>query len=496
MKSAKSLELLILKLQDPERSIRRASANALGQIGSDRAIEPLILKLQDAEPITRWSCAKALGNIGNEQAIEPLIFALQDEHIQVQETAIIALGQIGSNIAIEPLKEFLKHSRSSLRKEAILAINRIKRTNGEQPPIQPLLFALNDNESKIRQLAARTLLSKTTYFGKFPQSLLNGLQNSSVTVRVESIKFLGLMTTDNRKDLEVDSIVDALITRFLEDNSLTVRRFAANSLGQIGNEKAIAPLISVLQNQSQHLRVRRSTIYALEKIGTDQIFTPLILALKDPIPYIRIDAASALSRIAGDWAIKDLVASLSDKKFQVRQNSCQALEKIGGIKVEEELLNTLRNFTITPLHRRTIFSLLPKVGDQKSFDTLISLLTYPSKKIRSEAAREIGLFARDRKDIDYINKAVEPLINALDDSQADVRNSVSRALGHIAIHSECIEANQSAIVSALEVAVQSRNHGVCHSAIDALAKIPRQNAFDYLIRRLETPKYLDGKTDY
>ena len=485
LKSTKPLELLIYKLQDPEPSVRRASATALGKIGCNRAIEALISQLQDADPITRWCCAEALGNIGVEEAIEPLIIALQDEHIMVQKTVIVALGQIGSDIAIESLKKFLKHSESSLRKQAILAITRIKRMKGEQPLIQPLLFALNDNEPKIRQLAAQKLLSETTHFGKFPQSLLNGLQHSSVTVRIESIKFLGSMTTDNLKDLGVDLVVDALITRLLEDNSLTVKRFAANSLGQIGHEKAIAPLISVLQDRSEHLRVRRSTIYALEQIGTEQIFQPLILALKDPISYVRTDVASVLSRIAGDWAIKDLVASLSDKKWRVRHNSCQVLEKIGGIKVEEELLNTLSNFTITPRHRRTIFFLLPKVGDKKSFDTLIFLLTHSYKSVRSEAATAIGLFAHKRQNIDYINRAVEPLISSMSQSQALVRNAAIIALSHIAIHHQCKEENRASIILASEIAKNDRNYVVRNHAICALTTIPRKDMFNYLIKELD-----------
>ncbi|MEM7592911.1 MAG: HEAT repeat domain-containing protein [Cyanobacteria bacterium P01_A01_bin.83] len=446
--------------------------------------------LKNVDPITRWLSAEALGNLGKDEAIAPLIIALQDEHIMVQKTAIMALGQIGNDIAIEPLKKFLKNSHSSLRKEAILALEKIY----QEIPIPLLLSALNDSESKIRQLTAQKLLSKTAYLGTFPQSLLNGLKHSSITIRIESSKLLGSMTQSDLEDLGIDLVIDALINNFLEDNSLSVRKFAARSLGQIGSQKAIAALISVLQNLNEHSKLRRDTIYALAKIGTEQIFQPITIALKDPSDSIRIAAASVLSRIAGDWAIKDLVASLDDKKWQVRQNSSNALEKIGGAKVEQELLDSINSSELTTLRRRTIFSLLPKVGGKQSFNTLISLLTYPSKSIKNEAATGIGLFTCNRYDMEYINSAIKLLMALVNCSQAPVRDAVVTALGHIAIHHQCREKDRVLIISALETAKNDKNHGVRDSAIDALNKIPSHNVFDSLIQELDSSDIFARKT--
>lgn len=485
LQSNKPIELLIRKLEDPDSKTRLASAVTLTRLGSDSALNLLISMLKNVDPITRWTSAEALGNIGKDEAIAPLILALHDEQIMVRKMAIIALGQIGNDIAIEPLTKILNNSDSSLGKEIILALNRITRMNGKKLPIQPLLSALKDPSSKVKKLAAQKLLLKTTYLGIFPQSLLNGLKHSSITIRIESSKLLGSMTQSDLEDLGIDLVIDALINNFLEDNSLFVRKFAARSLGQIGSERAIASLISVLQNPNEDRKLRRDTIYSLAKIGIERIFQPITIALKDPSDSVRIAAASVLSRIAGDWAIKDLVASLDDKKWQVHENSSNALEKIGGAKVEQELLNTLNNSELTTLHRRTIFSLLAKVGGKQSFDTLISLLTYPSKSIKSEAARGISLFICNRYDMEYINSAIKPLMALVNCSQALVRNAVVTALGHIAIHHQCREKDRILIVSALETATNDKNHDVRNSAIDALKKMPSHNDFDSLIQELD-----------
>src|SRR5450759_2332909 len=71
--------------KDP--AVRRAAAEALGQIGDARAVEPLIAALKDESWGVRRAAAEALGQIGDARAAEPLIAALKDPYADVRNAA-------------------------------------------------------------------------------------------------------------------------------------------------------------------------------------------------------------------------------------------------------------------------------------------------------------------------------------------------------------------------------------------------------------------------
>ena len=104
-----------------------ATAEALGNIGDERAVEPLIKALGDEDSYTRQLTAMALGKIGDARAVEPLIKALKDEDSDVREYAAWALGEIGNKRAINPLINalVLAKSRKGVRLEAARAIGKI-----------------------------------------------------------------------------------------------------------------------------------------------------------------------------------------------------------------------------------------------------------------------------------------------------------------------------------------------------------------------------------
>ena len=76
------------------------------------------------------------------------------------------------------------------------------------------------------------------------------------------------MQTD--ADEQIESLIGAL-----GDDDWEVRRDAAESLGEIGDLRAIEPLIDALRND-RHRYVRSSTIRALGRIGDPKAVEPLI----------------------------------------------------------------------------------------------------------------------------------------------------------------------------------------------------------------------------
>jgi HEAT repeat protein len=483
LKATAALELLVLKLQDPDIFVRSAAASALGTLGCDRAVEGLIIGLQDPDPIVRWTFAEALGDICNEQALEPLIQALQDVHIMVRKTAIFALGKIGNEQAIEPLTAILTNSDSSLRRAAIFSLYKI----GGELPIQALL---GDGDVQVRELAARTLLN-TAVLEQPVRSLLNELQNPYSIVRAESARLLGEMSADILATIGIDRVVNAIAV-LLNDLSFKVRKIAVIALGKIGSDLASEPLISALQNLNNHRHLRRNAVFALEKIGTERVFHPITLALKDSIPCVRIAAVSSLSRIGGERAIDLFLTALRDPYWQGRKSAryvCNTLVKIGGVRVEEELLNALHNPNTSRFVRRSIISLLPQIGTNKSSDTLISLIANSRGWIKLMAIGTLYQIIERASERGRISTIIELLIATLCDGQAKVRKAVVYQLAFI-VDSPQYANYLEPIVPALAVAVGDINEDVRRKAITTLAKITSPNVFDCLIKALTHSDFL------
>ena len=74
--------------------MRNAADGALGQIGPP-AVEPLIAALGDADEGVRKAAAEALGQIGDARAVEPLIGALKGRDDRVRKAAAGALEALG-----------------------------------------------------------------------------------------------------------------------------------------------------------------------------------------------------------------------------------------------------------------------------------------------------------------------------------------------------------------------------------------------------------------
>jgi HEAT repeat protein len=90
-------------------------------------------------------------------------------------------------------------------------------------------------------------------------------------------------------------VVDALITG-INDGEVLTREASVNSLGKIGNPKAVSFLIPALNDKS--FAVRLSAVRALGKIGDPQAIPYLQkIAESDNDPYMKNEAISALKEM-------------------------------------------------------------------------------------------------------------------------------------------------------------------------------------------------------
>lgn len=106
---------------------RYLAATALGRIGdeAESAVIVLLEALRDNDMFLRMAITGALINIGHP-SVPGLVKALFDQNRAVRRASAMALGKIGSKRAIPPLQVALKDSDPGVRKLSAQALERLE----------------------------------------------------------------------------------------------------------------------------------------------------------------------------------------------------------------------------------------------------------------------------------------------------------------------------------------------------------------------------------
>lgn len=129
---ASAVDPLIGALRDPNPSVRRNAAWAIGEIRGghsvDRsgALDPMVLALSDSDSSVRRAAAFSLGEIRDARTATNLISALSDEDAGVREMAAWALGEMKASIASEALTVASNDQDKQVRRKARWALAEIQ----------------------------------------------------------------------------------------------------------------------------------------------------------------------------------------------------------------------------------------------------------------------------------------------------------------------------------------------------------------------------------
>ncbi len=207
------------------------------------------------------------------------------------------------------------------------------------------------------------------------------------------------------------------LTKALKDKDWSVRREAAAALGNIGDARAVEPLIQALKYEKKSPRLVTTAAWALSRIGAPTV-DPLIQALEDKSKNVRLAAVWALGEIKDSRAVgpltqmvEPLIQNLESKYSSVRGAAGGTLKKISqALRYEDWDV------------RLAAAGALKQIRDSKAVEPLIQTLKGKGKDgdARLAAARALGEIKDPR--------AVEPLTQALKDEDSRVRKAAQEAL--------------------------------------------------------------------
>ena len=140
------------------------------------------------------------------------------------------------------------------------------------------------------------------------------------------------------KERNIEGLIKALEYRAFErkkwEAAAAVRENAAIALGEIGDIRAVKPLIKALaelQYGSHSIDYRARD--ALCKIGKPSVDSLIIALGCDPDEKVRYHAAKCLGKICDNSAVEPLInALLYDKSHSVRYHAAEALGNIGDMR--------------------------------------------------------------------------------------------------------------------------------------------------------------------
>lgn len=251
----------------------------------------------------------------------------------VRKTAISMLGKIKSEGSEKVFVDALTDSDDEVSRNAIQSLVQIKAEN-RSPEIFDVVKDLDFSENNLLIQSAINTLGRFEY-KESVSFFLNKLNDPAVTV--DQKRYIVLYFGSAKAQNAVSDLTK-ILKNSAEDTSM--REYAANSLGKIGDHSAVAPLkeilgeIHALTNSQERARVSRlklQIIAALVKLGDSSVVDELLTAARDDNAGLRYRAIQYLGEIKyGDARELLEYKSKHDPDSRVRRAASNAIDRIDG----------------------------------------------------------------------------------------------------------------------------------------------------------------------
>lgn len=456
----------------------------------------LTAQLKDSDETVRLRAAKAISNEPEnlvEENAAPIIEALGDKNWRVRRELVESLSRRAAPEAIAALLRAMRerHFDFAVLNSAlqVLQATSVKTT-------ETLVEFLHGDDADLRIQSALTLGEQKD--SRAIPALLAALADENANVRYHAIEALG--------KLKASEAVEPLL-KIAETRDFFLSFVALDALRQIADESAAPRILPLLSDDFLH----EAALETLGAIGNEEIVAPLVNLLnKDKFSATAVVRALATlfdrfqnSESVAGRARKAIDANGKSNLLEALNNSNEtdlvALVRVAGwFFDDEQIREKLAALAENENLREEVAQALARQGEA-AVDLLIEMLAAAEAEVRKIAARTLGELKNER--------AFEPLIELLETGDAASRQAAAGALKSIA-HPETISRLcgllTAADASVREAAIRVVGHfgakgyeqaifecckdadeRIRRAAIEQLANIEDESAVSTLIRVLK-----------
>lgn len=311
--------------------------NSIGVRRDALAVDPLTDQLTNDDVTVASSAAAALGRIGNEQAADSLRQALAtgsaDIRSAVAEGCILCAERFLSEGNAELATSLYDEVRNAdVPRPRILEATRGAILARQEDGIPLLIEQLQSPERDLFQIALSTAR-------EFPGNMIDqALADEVPTAEPERAELIVLAMADREETVVLSAVLAAAI-----DGPKNVRLAAISSLGRVGNEDHLLPLLSVVtENDADLAQAARD---ALTQLPGDNIDSTILTLLQDS------EGAQyrVLIEVVGERRIPAtdlLLQAVENAAGEIRQAALASL----GKTVSQEELSILVDHVVSPRH--------------------------------------------------------------------------------------------------------------------------------------------------
>jgi len=304
-------DLFIKLLKDDVELVRIKAAQSLSTTCNPKTVEPLILSLADKSPTVRFYAAYSLSATKAPEAVKPLIKLLKDEYIRIRIIAVNTLGEIGNPEAVEAIA-------SLVLKEKIKDLPNLTAIR-----VRSAINALSKIQDPTAVNALVKLIDKPIKFKRCIEDALIRIGSPSVQPLIEI--------------LDIDS---------------PTQKSVIEILGEIGDKRAVTPLIDKLQKDTR-LYVKKYNLIKKNK------------------PYMLTGFSNKNDVCGPVWEIIEALNAINDPRAITPINNClkvlpfccptRAINNFGKVAVEP-LISLLANSRNDQLKKNVAMELM-RIGE-------------------------------------------------------------------------------------------------------------------------------------
>ncbi|MCW2818750.1 MAG: repeat-containing protein [Marmoricola sp.] len=178
-----------------------------------------------------------------------------------------------------------------------------------------------------------------------------------------------------------------VVVRLLDDSAFLVRRVAVRSLGNMGDPRAVRPLL--LLGEHDH-RLTRDLVYALDRLGAGSA-PELRAVLAERLAagqHLHLDPAAVVLGLIGDRAsIEVLADGLASENPSLAQSCAEALGRIGAPESIPPLVETLLD--LRPNVRAAAAHALGAIGSSVAAESLAEVVEEEEPQVSRQAAEAL-----------------------------------------------------------------------------------------------------------